>query len=70
MNVTVEIERRTASRRPEWVCPVVPPERTTRRGAREPLVCPHCGHHLRIGARERIRQLADEGTFRELLEPC
>ncbi|MEM9373460.1 MAG: acetyl-CoA carboxylase carboxyl transferase subunit beta, partial [Planctomycetota bacterium] len=26
-------------------------------------VCPECGHHFRIGAAERIRQLADPDTF-------
>ena len=67
MNITVEIERRNSEPpRPEWVCP------SCHGGARHGevranlMVCPHCGHHLRIGARERIRQLADEGTFREL----
>ncbi len=29
-------------------------------------VCPECGHHNRVSARERVRQLADEGTFEEL----
>lgn len=29
-------------------------------------VCPRCGCHLKISARERIRQLIDEGTFVEL----
>jgi acetyl-CoA carboxylase carboxyl transferase subunit beta len=29
-------------------------------------VCPECQHHGRISARERVRQLADEGTFEEL----
>ncbi len=28
-------------------------------------VCPQCGHHFPVRARERIRQLADEGTFEE-----
>ncbi len=28
-------------------------------------VCPACGYHQRIGARERIAQLADDGTFVE-----
>lgn len=28
-------------------------------------VCPRCGYHLKISARERIRQLIDEGTFTE-----
>ncbi len=26
-------------------------------------VCPHCGHHFRIDAVERVRQLADENSF-------
>lgn len=29
-------------------------------------VCPHCGAHGRLSARERIALLADEGTFKEL----
>lgn len=29
-------------------------------------VCPECGHHYRIGAAERVRQLADPGTFQEM----
>ena len=67
MNVTVQIERRNGDpARPEWICP------SCSQGARHSevranlMVCPHCGHHLRIGARERIQQLADDGTFREL----
>jgi acetyl-CoA carboxylase carboxyl transferase beta subunit len=28
-------------------------------------VCPHCGHHFPVRARERIEQLADEGSFVE-----
>lgn len=28
-------------------------------------VCPKCGYHFVIGARERIEQLIDSGTFRE-----
>ena len=67
MNVTVEIERRNSEpAKPEWICPAC------HAGARHSevraslMVCPHCGHHLRIGARERIRQLTDDDTFREL----
>lgn len=26
-------------------------------------VCPHCGHHMRIGARERLKLLYDDGAF-------
>ncbi len=29
-------------------------------------VCPECSHHFRIGAVERVRQLADAGTFVEM----
>jgi len=29
-------------------------------------VCPECGHHFRVGARRRIEQLTDEGSFEEL----
>ncbi|HYF13614.1 MAG TPA: acetyl-CoA carboxylase, carboxyltransferase subunit beta [Phycisphaerales bacterium] len=29
-------------------------------------VCPECGFHHRISAGERVRQLADEGSFREM----
>jgi acetyl-CoA carboxylase carboxyl transferase alpha subunit/acetyl-CoA carboxylase carboxyl transferase beta subunit len=28
-------------------------------------LCPHCGHHFTLGARERIAALADPGSFRE-----
>src|SRR5919108_3266183 len=28
-------------------------------------VCPHCGHHFSVGARERVRQLADPNSFAE-----
>ena len=30
-------------------------------------VCPECGHHYRIPARQRIEQLTDPGTFEEFL---
>ena len=33
-------------------------------------VCPECGHHFRVKAQERVRQLCDEGTFEELLSDC
>lgn len=29
-------------------------------------VCPRCGYHMKITARERIRQLVDEHTFNEM----
>lgn len=33
--------------------------------ARSHSVCPHCGHHFALVARDRIEMLADEGSFRE-----
>ena len=29
-------------------------------------VCQHCGHHFRIGARQRLALLYDEGVYEEL----
>ena len=40
--------------------------------AEKAYVCPKCGYHIRIGVKERIALLADEGTFVEFddtLEP-
>src|SRR4051812_48839866 len=31
-------------------------------------VCPACDYHFRVGARTRIQQLVDEGSFEELFE--
>ena len=67
MNVTVEIERRDNGRaKPEWVCPSCTREAPLADVRANLMVCPLCGFHLRLGARERIGQLVDEGTFREL----
>jgi len=30
------------------------------------MVCPHCGHHFRMSARQRIDLLADTGTWNEI----
>lgn len=30
------------------------------------FVCPYCGHHFAIAARERIKMLVDDGQYREL----
>jgi len=30
------------------------------------MVCPHCDYHYKIGARKRIKQLVDEGSFEEM----
>lgn len=34
--------------------------------AKNKMVCPHCGHHFRIGARTRIKALFDKDSFQEL----
>jgi acetyl-CoA carboxylase carboxyl transferase subunit beta len=67
MNVTVQIERRdNGPARPEWVCPSCHEGAAHSAVRANLMVCPHCDLHLRISARERIRQLTDDGTFREL----
>ncbi len=33
------------------------------------LVCPHCGHHMRIGAKERLKMLFDEGDYQTIELP-
>ncbi len=67
MNVTVEIEHRGPGPAPrDWVCRSchAPSDLAV---VREHLfVCPLCGYHARIGARERIGQLCDPDSFREL----
>jgi acetyl-CoA carboxylase carboxyl transferase subunit beta len=32
-------------------------------------VCPHCGHHMRIGARQRLAMLFDDGAFKQIELP-
>lgn len=62
--VSVEISRRGGSRGAES-CPgcnkLLSPEEL----ASSFRVCPHCGHHFRMGARERVELLADEGSWSE-----
>ena len=43
---------------------------TAERWAAELHVCPACGQHARIGARERIAMTADEGSFEALAAPA
>lgn len=33
-------------------------------------VCPNCNYHFKIGARKRLNQLMDEGTFTEMYLSC
>lgn len=49
-----------------WLkCPTCDELIYTRELERNLKVCPKCGHHFRLGARERIESLADEGSFEE-----
>ena len=66
MTVTVEIARRgTGPQERRWVCPKCRSDHDPAAVKENLSVCPACGFHQRIGARERIAQLADEGTFVE-----
>lgn len=47
-------------------CPVCKSYDTKRAVAKNKMVCPHCGHHYRIGARTRAKVLFDKGSFQEL----
>jgi len=68
MPVTVEIERRNGGDKPAfgWTCPQCNTVADMVDVRRNLSVCPTCGHHLRISARERIKQLADLDSFSEL----
>lgn len=49
-----------------WVkCPGCGELLYSRELAHNAQVCPKCGHHFRLGARDRISLLADEGSFIE-----
>jgi len=53
---------------PAWVkCPSCQALVYGKRLARQLKVCPECGHHFRLTARERIGQLCDPGSFAELV---
>ena len=66
MAVTVEFGRRDAAPGSHrWTCPKCSQGDDPATVKANLSVCPHCGHHLRIGARERIAQLADAGSFVE-----
>ncbi len=58
--------RRTAKNTTDWVkCSGCGYLQYVKRLARSLYVCPECGHHFRLTARERIAQLADADSFAE-----
>jgi acetyl-CoA carboxylase carboxyl transferase beta subunit len=66
MAVTVEIARRTPGPEPiRWTCRKCGHVDDPAAVKANLSVCPACGDHLRIGARERIEQLVDPGSFVE-----
>ena len=66
MAVTVEIERRGMGPDPRrWTCPKCGHDADPLEFRTNWSVCPACGYHQRIAARERIAQLTDEGSFFE-----
>jgi acetyl-CoA carboxylase carboxyl transferase subunit beta len=65
MAVTVEIARRAGPDPHRWTCPKCGEGADPVEVRRNLSVCPNCGHHLRIGARERVMQLADPESFFE-----
>jgi acetyl-CoA carboxylase carboxyl transferase beta subunit len=66
MAVTVEIARRTPGPEPvRWTCQKCGHRDDPAVVKKNLSVCPQCGDHLRIGARERVDQLADPGSFVE-----
>lgn len=58
----------TPVRRSDYIetCPACGHEFPTSRLKRNLKVCPRCGKHGRMGARERLDALCDKGSFREL----
>jgi acetyl-CoA carboxylase carboxyl transferase subunit beta len=69
IDVSVESKRMETDRRNEQghpnTCPACGSHYRDDELERHLRVCPHCGHHFPVRALERIRQLADEGSFVE-----
>jgi acetyl-CoA carboxylase carboxyl transferase subunit beta len=68
--VDVEIEQKRAAEAPQDkahpnTCPGCGSHYRDDELAETLRVCPQCGHHFPVGARDRIEQLADPGSFEE-----
>lgn len=55
--------------KPLWTCPKCGVQSEKRLLSTTLLVCPHCAHHLPMGAYARLFSLLDHGSFRELDAP-
>ena len=64
-DVTVEVTRLSGAAVHPWTCPKCHAEAERTAFVANLKVCPSCGFHSRIGARERIAQLADADSFGE-----
>lgn len=47
-------------------CPKCNSEKILKEVEKNLMVCPECGHHYRVSARDRIDMIADKGSFNEL----
>ncbi len=54
-----------AAQRGAWTCPACAAAHPLAVAREQLFVCPACDHHTRIGARQRIAQLADADSFDE-----
>jgi acetyl-CoA carboxylase carboxyl transferase subunit beta len=59
-------ERRVKTEGVFQKCPECDAALYTRELEESSHVCPHCGHHFRFGARQRLSLLYDEGKYEEL----
>lgn len=60
-------EKKTKVREAErMTCPACEHQALREDFARAYFVCPKCGHHLRMSARQRLAIVADQGTFQEM----
>lgn len=68
--MTQQLDAPAGSARTDWTtCPGCGWLLYGKRLLRNLMVCPECDHHLRLGARQRIELLVDQGSFEELALP-
>src|SRR5436190_22027335 len=66
MPIKFPFSRRRSGPTDAWTkCPSCEQQVFNKQLERNLRVCPHCGHHFRMGIGERIELLLDEGSFDE-----